>query len=65
MHRIELAEQSQHWKDRMAGWHTWKVHIPQCRGCGATNTFYTVSGTRKDAERLASSEENDYCEKCS
>ena len=65
MNKIEKVSDSKEWKDQMAGWSKWRIHIAECRGCGKVNTFYELSGTKEDAERFAKDAEYNYCENCS
>ncbi len=64
MNRYEKVNQSEHWKDRLAGWCEWRIHCPQCNECGKRNVSYTLHGTRHDAERFASNPEMNCCETC-
>lgn len=65
MNRIEKIKDSSHWKDRMAGWCHWRIHVPKCQCCGKVNVSYTLMGTREDAETFAKDPQYDCCEKCS
>lgn len=65
MNRIEKLSESKEFKDRLAGWCKWRIFIPQCKTCGKRNTSYTLQGTRQDAERFASNDDHNHCDKCS
>lgn len=61
---VKLSD-SKEWKDRLVGFCRWRIFIPKCKTCGKTNTSYTLSGTRQDAEKFAGDPECDHCDKCS
>ena len=65
MNIIEKLADAKDWKDRAAGWKRWRIRIAKCLECGATNTSYTLHGTREDAERFARDPKQDCCEACS
>lgn len=65
MNAFKKIAESKEWKDRLAGYHKWRVYIPKCRTCGRSNTSYTLHGTQADVEKFAGNSECDHCDKCS